>query len=106
VTALIGQVQALVATYVRLADQLDGNVSNAANTNDRQGSISLAVSPEIVRASELSSLRRWRQNPEAGRSAIAVVVAGEWVKHLGALAVALEKPVAEVAAAARVPWWR
>jgi hypothetical protein len=35
-----------------------------------------------------------------------VVVAGEWVEHLGALAVALEKPVAEVAAAARVPWWR
>src|SRR2546423_1690245 len=52
------------------------------------------------------SLRRWCQDPAAGRAAIAVVVAGEWGEHLGALAVALEKPVAEVAAAARVPRWR
>jgi hypothetical protein len=35
-----------------------------------------------------------------------VVVAGEWVEQLGALALALEKQVAEVAEAARVPWWR
>jgi hypothetical protein len=109
VTALIGQVQALVATYARLADQLDGSAANAANVTDRQDrqvGISLAVSPEKVRASALNSLRRWRQDPEAGRAAIAVVVAGEWVAHLGALAVALEKPVARVAAAARMHWWR
>ncbi|HEX6555289.1 MAG TPA: FUSC family protein [Ktedonobacteraceae bacterium] len=106
VTALIGQVQALVATYVRLADQLDDSAATAAHASDRQGGISPAVSPEAVRASALSSLLRWRQDPEAGRAAITVVVAGEWVEHLGALAVALEKPVAQVAAAARVPWWR
>lgn len=103
VTALIGQVQALVATYTRLADQLDGDTAHAT---DHQVGISPAISPETVRAAALSSLRRWRQDPEAGRAAIAVVVAGEWVKHLGAFAVALEKPIAEVAAAARVPWWR
>jgi uncharacterized membrane protein YccC len=109
VTALIGQVQALVATYARLADQLDGGVAHATHTTDRQDrqvGISPAVSPERVRAAQLGSLRRWRQDSEAGRAAIAVVVAGEWVEQLGALALALEKPVAEVAAAARVPWWR
>jgi uncharacterized membrane protein YccC len=109
VTALIGQVQALVATYARLADQLDGGAAHAAQApacQDRQGAIAPAVSPQTVRAAALSSLRRWRQDPEAGRPAIAVVVAGEWVEHLGGLAAALEKPVAAVAAAARVPWWR
>ena len=110
VTALIGQVQALVATYERLADQLDSSAANAGQTTDRQDrrqvGISPAVSPETVRASALNSLQRWRQDPEAGRAAIAVVVAGEWVEHLRALAVALEKPVAEVVAAARVPWWQ
>jgi uncharacterized membrane protein YccC len=109
VTALIGQVQALVATYVRLADQLDGGAANADHATegqDRQGDISPVVSPEAVREAALSSLRRWRQDPEAGRAAIAVVVAGEWVEHLSALAVALEKPVAEVVAAARLPWWQ
>jgi uncharacterized membrane protein YccC len=106
VRALIGQVQALVATYARLADKLDSSAANAAHATDRQVGISPAVSPEMVRAAALSSLRRWRQDPEAGRSAIAVVVAGEWVEHLGALAVALEKPVAEVVVATRVPWWR
>ena len=109
VTALIGQVQALVATYVRLADQLDGGAANAdhaTDAQDHQVDISPVVSPETVREAALSSLRRWRQDPEAGRAAIAVVVAGEWVEHLSALAVALEKPVAEVVAAARVPWWQ
>jgi uncharacterized membrane protein YccC len=109
VTALIGQVQALVATYVRLADQLDGEVANAGHAPDgqvRQVDIPPAVSPEMVREAALSSLWHWRQDPKAGRAAIAVVVAGEWVEHLGALAVALEKPVAEVIAAARVPWWQ
>ena len=106
VMALIGQVQALVAMYARLADQLDSGAATAAQASDRQLEISPAVSPEAVRASALSSLRRWRQDQEAGRAAIAVVVSGEWVEHLGALAVALEKPVAQVAAAARVPWWR
>ena len=108
-TALIGQVQALVATYVRLADQLDGGAANADHATDgqdRQVDISPVVSPETVREAVLSSLRRWRQDPEAGRAAIAVVMAGEWVEHLSALAVALKKPVAEVVAAARVPWWQ
>jgi uncharacterized membrane protein YccC len=109
VPALIGQVQALVATYVRLADQLDGGAANAGHATDgriRQVDISPAVSPETVREAALSSLRRWRQDPEAGRAAIAVVVAGEWVEHLSALAVALEKPITEVVAAARLPWWQ
>ena len=108
-TALIGQVQALVATYIRLADQLDGGATNADHATDgqdRQVDISPVVSPETVREAALSSLRRWRQDPEAGRAAIAVVVAGEWVEHLSALAVALEKPIAEVVTAARVPWWQ
>ena len=106
VTALIGQVQALVATYVRLADQLDGDAAHAAHATNQQVGVSPAISPETVRAAQLGSLRRWCQDPEAGRAAIAMVVAGEWVEQLGALAVALEKPVAEVAVAARVPWWR
>ena len=105
VTMLIGQVQALVATYVRLADQLEGGAANAGHATDGQVDISPAVSLDTVREATLNSLRRWRQDPEAGRAAIVVVAAGEWVEHLSALAVALEKPVAQVVAAARLPWW-
>jgi hypothetical protein len=110
--ALIGQVQALVATFARLADQLDGGAAGAvgaANATDRQAhqeSNSQAVSQAAVRAAALSSLRRWRGDPDAGRPAIAVVVAGEWVEYLGVLAFELETPVAQAATAARVPWWR
>jgi hypothetical protein len=43
-----------------------------------------------VHTAALSGLRRWRQDPEAGRTAIAVVVAGEWVQHLATLAMTLE----------------
>jgi hypothetical protein len=59
-----------------------------------------------VHTAALSGLRRWRQDPEAGRTAIAVVVAGEWVQHLATLAMTLEKATAEVAEAAQEPWWR
>ncbi len=115
VTALIGQVRTLVATYARLADQLDGGAMDAANAADtasatdrpdhldHQQAISPEVSQEAVRVAALSSLRRWRQNPGASRQAIAVVAAGEWVEYLGALAVKLEKPAVEVATAARLP---
>jgi uncharacterized membrane protein YccC len=109
VTAIIGQVRTLVAAYARLADQLEGGAADAANATecrdhlDRQQAISPVVSQAAVRAAALSGLRRWRQDPDAGRQTIAVVTAGEWVEYLGALAAKLEKPVVEVATAERLP---
>jgi hypothetical protein len=51
-------------------------------------------------------LQRWREEPLAGRAAIAVVVAGEWIYLLDALAADLERPAQAMIEAAGVPWWR
>jgi hypothetical protein len=37
---------------------------------------------------------------------MAVIAAAEWVEVLDELLVRLDEPVAEVVAAAAVPWWR
>jgi uncharacterized membrane protein YccC len=61
---------------------------------------------ELLRQAALGCLRRWRDDPDAGRSAVVVVLVSEWVEQLRGLTAALEKPVARTAQAGRVPWWR
>ena len=87
-------VQILLA-YGRLAVEL--NLSRAPAPESQ---VSLAA----VRQAELSYLRHWQSNPEIGRRAIAVVMAGEWVQNLARLEVDLERAVGTTARAAQRPW--
>ena len=64
------------------------------------------VSLKTLRSAALDCLRRWRNDNRAGRGAMAVVIAGEWVQNVARLEDDLERPVAVAAEAARVPWWR
>jgi hypothetical protein len=64
------------------------------------------VSIEALRQAELSCLRRWQTNPELGRGAMAVVMAGEWAQNLATLETDLEDAVSTAVDAARKPWWR
>jgi uncharacterized membrane protein YccC len=64
------------------------------------------VSREVLRSASLDCLRRWRNEDRAGRGAMAVVIAGEWVQNIGRLEEDLERPVMLAVEAARTPWWR
>jgi uncharacterized membrane protein YccC len=64
------------------------------------------VSREALRSASLDCLRRWRNEDRAGRGAMAVVIAGEWVENIGRLEEDLERPVTLAVEAARTPWWR
>jgi uncharacterized membrane protein YccC len=97
-TALRAQTQVLLASFLRLADRLDGTPSALLS--------GARVSNAALREAALASLQRWRDDPADGRSALAVVITGEWVQQLGEFAAALDAPVAKVVAIARVPWWR
>ena len=96
--ALRAQTQLMLAGFLRLADRLDGTTSPLLSGT--------SVSPDAMRQAALSGLRRWRDDPAAGRSAMAEVIAGEWLQQLGELAADLEAPVAKAVEGARVPWWR
>jgi uncharacterized membrane protein YccC len=91
------QVGALLATFLRLADRLA--LAEARGSPGRPSS-------DTLRGAALACLRRWRNDERAGRGALAVVMASEWVENLARLEADLEQPVALVAEAARVPWWR
>jgi uncharacterized membrane protein YccC len=64
------------------------------------------VSLEALRSAALDCLRRWRNDDRSGRGAMAVVIAGEWVRNLARLEEDLRRPVAVAVEAARTPWWR
>ena len=98
VIALRAQAQLMLAGLVRLADQLDRRTSALLS--------GAGVSDEALREAALSSLERWRDNPAEGESAVAAVIAGEWIQQLGELASELEDPVSRAVEGARVPWWR
>jgi uncharacterized membrane protein YccC len=98
VEALEGQVDKTLEALKRLGDRLD---------HAQAGADAAAIGPDgSLREAALGCLRRWRKNPDSGHSAIAVVVAVEWAEQLAALTAALERPVSDLASAARVPWWR
>jgi uncharacterized membrane protein YccC len=98
VKAVEGQIGHTLEALKRLADRLD----HAQTAGDGAG-----IRPDgKLRDAALGCLGRWRKHPDSGRSAIAVVVAVEWTEQLAALTAALERPVSDLASAARVPWWR
>jgi uncharacterized membrane protein YccC len=97
-SALRAQTQLMLANFLRLADQLDGTESALLS--------GASVSDVVLRQVALSCLRHWRDDPGDERSALAAVIAGEWLQQLGELAADLEAPVARAVEGARVPWWR
>ena len=64
------------------------------------------VSREAIRSAALDCLRRWRNDDRAGRGAMAVVIAGEWVLNVARLENDVQRPVAVAVESARTPWWR
>jgi uncharacterized membrane protein YccC len=96
-SAVRAQVRVLLSGLSRLADQLALQPSS--------GNIE-AVSQGALRAAALDCLRRWRNDEDAGRGAMAVVMAGEWAQNLARLEDDLKEPVARAVEAARAPWWR
>src|ERR1700694_2840402 len=87
----------LLKNLVALADRLA--LENARPIQD-------PVSPEALRSAALDCLRRWRNDDRAGRGAMAVVIAAEWVQNIARLEEDLQRPVAVAVEAARTPWWR
>ena len=87
----------LLVSYRDLADRL--SLSRAAGLEPE-------VSIQALRQAELSCLRRWQTNPDVGRGAMAVVMAGEWAQSLASLEADLEGAVGTTVEAARKPWWR
>jgi uncharacterized membrane protein YccC len=96
--ALSEQIRILLEALRRQADRLDGGADADAPMP--------VVSANVLREVSLTYLGRWRDAPEFEHSAMAVIAAAEWVEVLDELLVRLDEPVAEVVAAAAVPWWR
>ena len=92
-----GQEAVLLENLVTLADRL---ALEKANPNQ------MPVSRAALRTAALDCLRRWRNDDRAGRGAMAVVIAGEWVQNVARLEEDLQRPVAVAVDAARTPWWR
>ena len=92
------QARAVLVGLRRLADQLAGR---ADGSQAQEG-----VEAGSFRAGALDCLRRWRNEESAGRGAMAVVMAGEWVQNLARLEADLDQPVNTAVEAARIPWWR
>jgi hypothetical protein len=92
--------------------QIDGTLEALRRLGDRldrshvDGQAAPAGSGGRLRDAALGCLQNWRDHPDAGRSAIAIVVAVEWMEQLADLTAALQLPVSELAKAGRVPWWR
>lgn len=97
-TALRGQTQVMLDALLRVADWLESAAGAQASH--------AGISDEVPREASLACLRRWKEDPTAGRPAIAVVSAGELLGQLGVLVADLQEPAAAAAKAARVRWWR
>ncbi len=91
------QVRRMLSKYRGLADRL-----SLSDVQEQEPDVSI----EALREAELSCLRRWQTNPELGRGAMAVVMAGEWAQNLASLETDLEDAVSTAVDAARKPWWR
>ncbi|HEX8991006.1 MAG TPA: FUSC family protein, partial [Anaerolineales bacterium] len=97
-TALRAQTQLMLASFLQLADRLEGTTSALLSR--------ASVSNEALREDVLSRLRDWRGDPDGRQSALAAVIAGEWIQQLGELSADLDAPVARAVEAAQLPWWR
>lgn len=87
----------MLENLVTLADRL---------ALETAGATTKTVSHAALRSAALDCLRRWRNDDRAGRGAMAVVIAGEWVENVARLEDDLQRPVASAVEAARTPWWR
>ncbi|MFR9778049.1 FUSC family protein [Micromonospora sp. MS34] len=87
--------QALLGDLARLAGELAGGATASARS----------ALPDLD-APVWACLREWRTDDEAGGSAMALVVAAEWIRSIDHLSEDLAGPVARAAAAAARPWWR
>jgi uncharacterized membrane protein YccC len=87
---------------------LRAHFANLANRLDDRGAIAKTrtVSRPAMRAAVLGCLDRTTHDPSSQRSALALVIAGEWAENLARLASDVERPVTVAADAARIPWWR
>jgi uncharacterized membrane protein YccC len=95
--ALREQVATLLAEYRQLADRL-----SRAESKPPESKVSLPA----LRRVALMCLSRWQTDPGAGRGAIAVVMASEWVQYLARLERDLAQAVGAAPVAALKPWWR
>jgi len=96
--AIRTEVNALQAQLTNLADRLVAGRDARASTKP--------VSTPAMRAAVLGCMNRMAKDPSTERSALALVMAGEWAENLARLATGLEQPVSVAVAAARIPWWR
>lgn len=92
-----GQAHIVIETLNDYADRLDLGSSMP---------IEGRVSQERLREAAIDCLRGWRDDDRRGRSALAVVMAREWVVNLGRLQDVLTEPVDAAVETARIPWWR
>ena len=92
------QSRIVLADFLHMAKRLSLSV-------DDDGSHE-GVSVEALRRAALTCLRRWRNDDQIGRGALAVVMASEWVQNLARLDADLQQPVGAAVEAARIPWWR
>lgn len=92
-----GQAHIVIETLNDYADRLD--LASSIRIEGR-------VSAERLRRAAIDCLRGWGEDDQRGRSALAVVMAREWVVNLGRLQDVLAEPVEAAAASARIPWWR
>jgi uncharacterized membrane protein YccC len=91
------QVSVLLGNFTQFADRLDLQDGNQDQAR---------VAPDTLRSAALDCLRRWRRDDTGGHSAMAVVIAGEWVENIARMEDDLEEPVARAVAAGQTPWWR
>ena len=66
----------------------------------------LPISVPALRAAALGCMERGDAAPAVHRSALALVIAGEWAQNLARLETGLDRPVSAAVTAARIPWWR
>ncbi len=91
------QTQWLLARYRQMADSLSLAAPEPSGP---------AVSPTALQDAALLSLRRWQTGLGTGTSAMAVVMAAEWVQYLARLQGDLNEAVSIARDAALKPWWQ
>jgi uncharacterized membrane protein YccC len=98
--ALRAETRAIVDMFESLADRLEARVPDSIPVAERR------VSAEALRSAALRCLEQWKRDPDAGQAAMAVVTASDLLRQLDTLCAGLEEPAADMASAARIPWWR
>lgn len=92
------QVQAVLTRLSSLATRLDAKRS--ASVDDAP------VTAQALRTATLGGLEGGHGSPPGDRSALAMVIAGEWAQYLARVEAGIEQPVSATVAAAKIPWWR